>query len=104
MATLTIWFSLNRLRVSLHLRPKRVARGLTCKRADEGTQAMIDRDIGRSGADIRYYGHFTAAQFSDCIDLLRNEKPVYFLLNDASNSAWLSTSNEPVGEETDAGF
>ena len=57
-----------------------------------------------SGDDIRYYGRFTAAQFPDCIDLLRNEKPVYFLWNDASNGVRLSTSNEPVGEETDAGF
>jgi hypothetical protein len=28
-----------------------------------------------SGDDIRYYGRFSAAQFPDCIDLLRNESP-----------------------------
>ena len=31
-----------------------------------------------SGDAIRYYGRFSAAQFADSIDLLRNEKPVYF--------------------------
>lgn len=38
---------MNRLRVSLHFCLKGLARGLTRERADEGTQAMIDRVIGR---------------------------------------------------------
>ena len=57
-----------------------------------------------SGDDIRYYGRFSAAQFADSVDLLRNEKPVVFEWNDASKTVRLSTWNEPVGEETDMGY
>jgi hypothetical protein len=37
---------MNRLRLGLHMRIKGLARGLTRERADESTQAMIDRIIG----------------------------------------------------------
>jgi len=43
-------------------------------------------------------------QFADSIDLLRNEKPVYFHWNDTSRGVRLSTANEPIGEGTDMGF
>jgi hypothetical protein len=36
------------------------------------------------------------------IDIMRNEKPVYFNFNDACNTAQIYTGNEPVGEEEHA--
>lgn len=33
------------------------------------------------------------------IDMLRNEKPIYFTWDDSSQTARLSTDQEPVGEE-----
>ena len=33
------------------------------------------------------------------LDIMRFEKPVYFALNDQHNLAWLSTGEEPTGEE-----
>jgi hypothetical protein len=51
-----------------------------------------------SGGVIRYYARFRQAQFHDAIDLLRNEKPLYFQFNDTTNGAFLSTGGEPVGE------
>jgi len=64
----------------------------------------LTNSVSGSGDDIRYYARFTAAQFADSIDLLRNEKPVYFVWNDTSKGATLSTAYEPIGEETDMGF
>ena len=36
--------------------------------------------------------------YPHCVDLLRNESPVNFYYNDATNVALLTTSLEPVGE------
>jgi len=46
-----------------------------------------------------YYVRFRGTQFSDVLDLLRNEKPVYLHWNDTSKGAFLATTKEPVGEE-----
>ena len=51
-----------------------------------------------SAGSMSYYGRFAATQFHDSVDLLRNEKPVYFHWNDTSMGVWLATSQEPVGE------
>ncbi len=32
------------------------------------------------------------------IDILRNEKPLYFFFSDVDKSAYITTSDEPVGE------
>jgi len=45
-----------------------------------------------------YYGYFGQDQFPDAVDLLRNEKPVFFQWSDATGVR-LSTEQEPVGEE-----
>ena len=57
-----------------------------------------------SGDAIRYYGRFSAAQFAASIDLLRNEKPVYFHFHDTSKGVRLSTGAEPVAEQTEMGY
>ena len=45
-----------------------------------------------------YYGRFGQAEFADFVDLLRNEKPVYFHWNTTSKGVMVSTTEEPVGE------
>ena len=53
------------------------------------------------GTDKEYNGkvylHLPSDQFQNVVDVLRNEKPVYIYF--AQNRGFLSTSNEPVGEE-----
>jgi hypothetical protein len=63
----------------------------------DGATIPANSVIG-SGASTRYYGRFRQAQFDDCVDLLRNEKPVNFGWNGGSLSVMLGTSQEPVGE------
>ena len=40
-----------------------------------------------------------AEQYAGVIDLLRQEKPIWFTLYEEPLSGWLSTSAEPVGAE-----
>ena len=51
-----------------------------------------------SGGYTNYYARFGQAQFRDSVDLLRNEKPIYFQWNEATKGAFLATSPESVGE------
>ena len=51
-----------------------------------------------SGGYTNYYGRFGQTQFGDCVDLLRNEKPVFFHWNEGSKGAFLATGEELVGE------
>ena len=41
---------------------------------------------------------FRQAALPDSVDLLRNEKPVFFLWNETSKGAFLATGQEPIGE------
>ena len=50
-----------------------------------------------SGKPI-YYVNYRYAQLNNVIDLLRNEKPIRFFFRDDAMVAYLTTSNEPVGE------
>ncbi len=51
-----------------------------------------------NGGVTNYYARFGQAQFSNCVDLLRNEKPVSLQWNEATKGAFLVTGAEPVGE------
>ncbi len=51
-----------------------------------------------SGRLVRYYARFREADLPDAVDLLRNEKPVFFHWNDMTNGAFLATATEIVGE------
>src|SRR5580765_2711730 len=42
-----------------------------------------------SGGEINYYARFRQAEFHDAVDLLRNEKPVFFQWNDTTKGAFL---------------
>ena len=51
-----------------------------------------------SGGQTNYYGRFGQAALRDSVDLLRNEKPVFFQWSEASKGVFLATGPEPVGE------
>ncbi len=60
--------------------------------------AVLPNASFTSGGSIQYYARFREGDFRDAIDLLRNEKPVFFHWNDTTNGAFLSTGTELVGE------
>lgn len=66
-----------------------------CFVPEGGTMGTNRKRSGRNVFDI-YYPMSTWAQ---SVDLLRNEKPVYFFYDDSSNTAVIKTSDEPIGEE-----
>ena len=45
-----------------------------------------------------YYARYSYDQFANILDILRNEKPVKFFFRDDNMAAYITTSNEPVGE------
>ncbi len=46
-----------------------------------------------------YYVSYRYDQLVNTIDILRNEKPIKFFFRDDNLAAYITTSNEPVGEE-----
>ena len=42
--------------------------------------------------------HYPPEQYSDVLDLLRNEEPVYLHFSDTNKMGYFSTAPEPVGE------
>jgi hypothetical protein len=59
----------------------------------DGTALAADK---LSGTQPQLYYHLK--DFANCIDLLRNEKPVYLLWNGPGNENGLRTGEEPAGE------
>ena len=56
----------------------------------------MSQNISSSG---RVYLHYPASKFSWVLDILRNEKPVFYYLNTSSRFGYIGTSREAVGEE-----
>lgn len=52
----------------------------------------------KSGDNVNYKVNIAADHFSDFIDILRNEKPLYFYFNNKTKLSYITTSDEPVGE------
>ena len=52
----------------------------------------------RAGQNV-FDVYYSMSTWSQCVDLLRNEKPVYFYYDDSNNTAVIKTSDEPIGEE-----
>jgi len=46
----------------------------------------------------KYVMYFHASRFSAFVDILRNEKPLFFYFNITENQGYITTSDEPVGE------
>jgi len=53
----------------------------------------------REGLNGVVFITFRYKWLSDIIDMLRNEEPVYFSWNRETENAWITTEEEPVGEE-----
>lgn len=64
-----------------------------------GASALIPPNAAFvAGGATRYDAHFTDDELPDAVDLLRNERPVYFRFNDDTTGAALSTGAERAGE------
>ena len=50
------------------------------------------------GENMYYDVYVKADSFADYIDILRNEKPLFFYYNYESKVAYITSSDEPVGE------
>lgn len=67
----------------------------------EGHSLPPNRKSLLGGGTTRYTAYFPHGAFSDVIDLLRNEKPIWVFWTDsgATGHISISTSDEPPGEE-----
>jgi hypothetical protein len=69
-----------------------------------GSQRPPNRKVV-TGETIMYMVSCRYDQLAPAVDLLRNEKPMFFKYDEDAAAAHLATSDEPVGEgETDADF
>ena len=59
-----------------------------------GDRRPNKKRAGANAFDVDYWMH----SWPHFVDMLRNEKPVYFLYDDSSNRAEIATNWEPVGE------
>lgn len=50
------------------------------------------------GSKNIYYAYFHQDQFYPMVDVLRNEKPLFFYYNHDNHECYITTSSEPVGE------
>ena len=51
------------------------------------------------------YLRYPISMYANILDILRNEKPIYFSYSGKSNTGYVRTGKEPVGEgENDADF
>lgn len=69
---------------------------MTCEFYQDGGALPESRDAGgRVGLAYPW------SYFAKVIDILRNEKPIYFGFNDSSKVGYITTQEEPVGEGAD---
>ena len=66
-----------------------------CVIPESETMGTNRKRSGRNVFDV----YDKMSTWSQCVDLLRNEKPVYFFYDDSNNTAVIKTSDEPIGEE-----
>ena len=52
----------------------------------------------KTGKKTTYEVYVSADRYPHFIDLLRNEKPLYFFYDLSENISYITTSDEPVGE------
>ena len=59
---------------------------------------MKKNKLNQAGKKSLYEVYQPWESYPHFIDLLRNEKPLYFFFSFVDNSAYITTSDEPVGE------
>ncbi len=64
----------------------------------EGVQVPANKKTTHVSGRPIFYVNYRYAQFSNVVDLLRNEEPIKFFFRDDSLAAYITTSSEPVGE------
>lgn len=57
----------------------------------------------KKGKEYEFYVYLRAEKYSAFIDILRYEKPLFFYYNLDTNESYITTSDEPVGEEESSG-
>ena len=60
---------------------------------------LPNSEFSANDGSPRYYARFRYESLRGIVDTLRNEKPVFFRFNNTSNTAFVTTGAEPVGEE-----
>ena len=60
--------------------------------------AIPENNMEKIGSKNIYYVNFPAKNYLATIDLLRNEKPLFFYFNHDNHESYVTTSDEPVGE------
>lgn len=64
----------------------------------EGTPLPPNHQTTHQSGKIIYYVSYRYEQLANVLDLLRNESPIKFLYRDDNLIAYLTTSEEPIGE------
>lgn len=59
---------------------------------------MSKNKLTKAGKKTLYEVNFPKEDYMAHIDLMRNEKPLYFFYSLVDGSAYVTTSDEPVGE------
>lgn len=78
---------------SIHLT---VPSGKTVLRFAKGRLAK--NSSRKSGGKVNYKVNIAADRFPHYVDILRNEKPLYFYFNNKTKLSYITSSDEPVGE------
>ena len=65
------------------------------------TGNLPDNSIEQIGSKTIYYVYYENEMYADVIDILRNEKPLYFYYNSDNHESYITTEDEPVGENED---
>jgi hypothetical protein len=65
----------------------------------EGTPTPENTTTDISSGDKRYYLGFRYHEFARVVDLLRNEKPIWYSFQEERKWGSVRTTSEPVGEE-----
>ncbi len=65
----------------------------------EGVALPPNRTYNQPSGRTQFYINLPYHQLTPVVDLLRNEKPVWFFFRDEIMDGYLTTSDEPVGEE-----
>ncbi len=66
---------------------------------NEGAAIPANRKTMHNSGKPIFYVNYPYYQYAGVIDLLRNEKPIKFFFRDDNMAAYITTSDEPVGEE-----
>ena len=69
---------------------------VTCEFYPDGSALSENRNAGGRVGLTYHWSHFGAV-----VDVLRNEKPVYFGFIESTKVGYISTQQEPVGEGAD---